>query len=198
MHISRILTMQTTTLLFITDDARRRDLISSVRAEGATVVDSFDATSPARKLGAWDQLLRTAHHGTASEVHLQTVTQLPGGVWSWIQHLATLASLGLRVRSLEEPWCTLEPAQAELLRFLKAAHDQQRRDRIRESLRTARGKVGRPRVAVDVDAMAAYRGTHSLRETARQFGIGASTCHRILATHQAVIEHQKTPISGAR
>ena len=80
-------------------------------------------------------------------------------------------------------WLVLDEGQVRLLRFLRKAHDDQRRERIRDSLRHARGKVGRPRATVDVEAMVTFREDHSLRETARQFNIGASTCHRILAAH---------------
>lgn len=161
-------------------------LVDSIRADGMDVFRVFDGTSAQSRLRSWEQLLDVAHHGAASEVRFRSVVDLPGGVWTWVQHLSVLASLGLSVKSLEEPWLVIDDGQAALLTFLKQAHDQQRRDRIRESLRTARGKVGRPRVSVDVEAMSAFRREHSLRETARQFDIGASTCHRILAAHQEV------------
>ncbi len=109
----------------------------------------------------------------------------PGGNWSWLRGRAKVSSLGVQVQSLDEPWLSLGREQGQLLRFIRDTHDQQRRDRIRESLRTARGRVGSPRAKVDMEAMVSLR-EHSLRETTSQFNIGASICHRISGAHKEV------------
>lgn len=186
-------------LLFITSHEDRTALVASIRRDLATVVGTFGDTSPARQKAAWEALLKAGHEGGPREVRLTSVECIPGGVWSWVRDLSTLGDLGISLRSEAQPWLVLDEGQVRLLRFLRKAHDDQRRERIRDSLRNAKGKVGRPRATVDVKAMAVYRDTHSLRETARQFGIGASTCHRILAAYaetQRTADPQKGRLLG--
>ncbi|MEN9674448.1 MAG: hypothetical protein RIS76_344 [Verrucomicrobiota bacterium] len=182
-HGLAVILAMTKCLLFIASDSDRRSLVDSIRVDGASVVETFDATATSLRRPLWHRLLSVAHHGTATEVRLTRLSDIPGGVWSWVQQLATLAELGIQTRILEEPWLGLDHGQAQLLGFIRNAHNAQRRDRIRESLRSATGRVGRPRVRADVPSMAEFRRVHSLRDTAKAFDIGASTCHRLLAAY---------------
>lgn len=185
-------------LVFLTSNADRKALFETVGRDGTRVVGVFEGLSVTKARNAWESLVAAAHGGNADHVRLARVADLPGGVWAWLYELSRLASLNLRIRSLNEPWLTLGQEQAELAKFLVAAHQTQHRARIKSGLAKAKAegrRVGRPPAQVDVEALATARETMSLRATAKKFQIGASTAWRLLDRHR---RSRETSISGGR
>jgi hypothetical protein len=178
----RILGMQT--LIFIAAEEERAPLIHATRALTTVEVRIFEASAKVQRLKAWDSLVHAAHL-LPSDIVVASLGSLPGGPWNWVKQLARLAALDARLVSLSEPAITLEAGQRDLLRVLERARECEIRERMRSAIEKARAsgrKIGRPRTQVPVHLVLEARQTLSLRETARKFGISATSVSRI-CTH---------------
>ncbi len=192
------------TALLVVSAEHRRGLVTYTRTHSLTVAEVFEASTHQKAAAVWTRLLAAAHRGSFRVVVLPSLSAIPGGLIQRLAEIRKLHALDVRVISLSEPWLDLG-VQGELAGYIVDSHSQQTRDRITRGLERAKfaGRVvGRPRVQVDVPALAAYRETHSLRQTARRFGIGASTAWRLLKayedTQRTPADSSKSPDSGAR
>lgn len=178
----RTLSMQT--LIFVAAEEERAPLIHAARALNTVEVQIFEAAAKVQRLKVWDSLVHAAHLVPAT-VLVASVGSLPGGPWNWLKQLAKLAALDSRLFCLDEPAITLEAGQGALLRVLVRARECEIRERTRTAIEKARAsgrRIGRPRNQVPVHLVLEARQTLSLRETARKFGISATSVSRI-CTH---------------
>lgn len=172
------------TLIFVAAEEERAPLIRAARALNTAEVQIFEATAKVQRLKVWDSLVHAAHLVPVN-ILVASIASLPGAPWSWMKQLARLAALDARLVCLDEPAITLEAGQGALLRVLVSARECELRERTRTAIEKARAsgrRIGRPRTQVPVHLVLEARRTLSLRETARKFGISATSVSRI-CTH---------------
>jgi putative DNA-invertase from lambdoid prophage Rac len=110
-----------------------------------------------------------------------------------IQTVLELDRIGVRLVSVREPWLdTAGPVRGLLLAIFSWCAEQERLriiERTKAGMERARkeGKIiGRPPVVIDLDEARVLRARGlSLRQAARQLGVGASTLCQVLRQHDA-------------
>ena len=136
-----------------------------------------------------------AHAGKFDAVIVWSLDRLGRSMVGNIRTVIDFDRLGVEVISVQEPWMdtTAAPGVRDLLLAIFSWVAEQERRRISERTKAglekarARGRLGRPRVRVDLERALELRSQgFSIRAAARTLGIGASTLHRALAAHDTI------------
>lgn len=158
-------------------------------AMGISVVDVFlEHISAVKHRPELERLMADAHRGKFSAVLVWSLDRLHRSMVGSLQTVLDLDRRGVQVVSLREPWLdTGGPVRSLLVAIFGWVAEQERlriSERTKAGLAAARrraSKIGRPRVRLDLDRAREPRTSGgSLRDVARELGVGAATLHRAL------------------
>lgn len=169
------------------------DLREYAERRGLTIVREYvdEAVSGARdSRPALNEMLADARRGRFDLVLVVRLDRLGRNLRHLLTVLEELSEHGVAFASATEPIDTSSPAGRMVVAVLGAAAELERsllRERTKAGLASARRrgkKLGRPRVAVDIyKAEALVRAGQSLRQIAKQLGVGRTTIARALAAN---------------
>jgi DNA invertase Pin-like site-specific DNA recombinase len=174
---------------------QRPELVRLAAARGLDVVavyeEQISGATTARP--EFSRMMADAHKGVFSTLVVWALDRLGRSMIDNIQTVLELDRIGVRLVSVREPWLdTAGPVRGLLLAIFSWCAEQERLRIIERTkagmLRAkAEGKViGRPPVVIDLDQARVLRARGlSLRQAARQLGVGASTLCQMLRQHDA-------------
>jgi len=171
---------------------QERDLLAQAQARGWELVHTYldDGISGAvSKRPALDELMADARRGKFALVAVWRFDRFARSTTHLLSALEEFRSLGIGFVSLHEAIDTNTPMGRMVFTICAAVAELERaliRERVEAGIRRAREdgvKFGRPRVGFDYKAAIALRDEGvSIRQIARQMGVGRSTVHRLLKT----------------
>lgn len=160
-----------------------------LRDLAAGPITSMVELRPGKSREALDEVRRLAAIGNVETIVLRSIL-LPGvGPRRLVETLAYLHRCRVEVRSLDEPWFTLEGGVGQFVVQLAALMAQERNARILSGVAQARSQgraPGRPRAVVSSLVFELADRGLSLRAIARECGVGASTIQRALVHRRAL------------
>jgi len=173
-----------------TAENQLRDLRAHAQARGWSAVEYTDAISGAvSKRPALDALMADARRRNFDLVAVWRFDRFARSTVHLLSALEEFRTLGINFLSLHEAIETGTPMGKMVFTVVASVAELERsliRERVDAGIRRAREdgvKFGRPRVGFDYKAAIALRDQGvSIRQIARQMGVGRSTVHRLLKT----------------
>ena len=178
------------------DVRNQTDAIKAQAArEGVKIVAEYidhETGTGKRRRESFERMLNDCEHGASKKfqiIYIWAIDRLSReGTLKTLLILERLASCGIKVRSLQEPWLDPSSPTYDLLLpiFAWIARQESLRisSRIKESLRRLKmdgRQLGRPRIEVNVERVKqVYSDTRSLRITAKMLGLSRALVHRTL------------------
>jgi DNA invertase Pin-like site-specific DNA recombinase len=156
---------------------------------GLEVVEVFsENVSATRSRPEFERMLSDAHRGRFCVLLVWSLDRLHRSMLGAMQTVLDLDRWGVEVISLREPWLDMAgPVRSLLIAIFGWVAEQERlriSERTKAGLAAARrrgSRIGRPRVRLDLDRAQELRaGGASLRDVARELGVGPATLHRAL------------------
>ena len=172
---------------------QRPDLSRIARSRGLDIVEVYEEkVSAAKKRPAYEGMMLAAHQGKFSTLVIWSLDRLGRSMQGNVDALLRLDDAGITVISVTEPWLDTSGMVRELLVSIFSWVAQQERKRISERTKAGldrakrKGKtLGRPKKWVDVDRALRLQGEGlPLRKVAKKLGVGTTTLHRALKSHE--------------
>ena len=187
-----------------TFENQRPELVRLARLRGLEIVAVYEEKESAAKTRPeFDRMMVAAHQGRFDVLLVWSLDRFGRSMSGNLSAVLKLDGLRIATLSAREPWLATEGPTRGLLIAVFSWVAGQERLRISERTKVALDRVraegrqlGRPRARVDIlRALILIEGKgHSVREAAKLLGIGASTLHRALAEHRAVLNSQRPAI----
>jgi putative DNA-invertase from lambdoid prophage Rac len=175
-------------------DNQRPDLLQLAKAMGFEIAAVYEEKASAVKTRpAFNRLMLDAYRGAFDVLVMWAIDRLGRSMSGNLATIVELDRIGVQVVSVRESWLdTGGPVRSLLVAIFSWVAEQERArivERTKAGLERARreGKrIGRPRADVDLERALRLRGQgRSVRQIGRALGLGASTVHRALVTHDA-------------
>lgn len=180
-------------------DNQRPAVAQLARRRGFEIVEVYEEKrSAAKKRPEFERMKVAAHGGKFDAVIVWSLDRLGRSMVGNIRTVVEFDRLGVEVISVQEPWMdtTAAPGVRDLLLAIFSWVAEQERLRISERTKAGlerarkKGRLGRPRVRVDIERALELTEDQglSIRAAANKLGVGASTLHRALKAHEQLME----------
>jgi DNA invertase Pin-like site-specific DNA recombinase len=175
------------------------DLEALASRRGFDIVTTFSENiSAAKTRPEFEKMIAAAHRGKFEVLLVWSLDRLHRSMVGALQTVLDLDRRGVQVVSFKEPWLdTGGPVRSLLIAIFGWVAEQERLrigDRTKAGLDRARRRgvrLGRPRVALDIDQLMALRaGGMSMSKIAAEVGVSVGK------VHEALSGIQKTPSIG--
>jgi len=180
---------------------QEHEVTALCRARGWSVVREFrDSESAAKRRPGFDALMAAARRGEFSVVVAWSLDRFGRG-FACFDAFRTLASYGVRVVTIREPWSEANGPALDLLvsvmSWVSGFERERLIERTKAGLERARRegrRIGRPPVNIDVNkALVLRRGGMPLRLVAQHVRCGETTLRRLLAAATALAHTTTVP-----